>query len=62
VHMADGSISVYRPVETNAQGFTLQDNINIPGFEPNSMVFVDVEVVAPGDITARTTTWFRVWW
>lgn len=62
VHMADGSVSVYRPLETNAQGFTLQDNINFPGFKPNSMVFVDVEVKAPGEMTARTTTWFRVWW
>jgi len=62
VHMADGSVSVFRPVETNAQGFTAQENIAIPGFKPNDMVYVDVEVLAPGEVLAKATTWFRVWW
>lgn len=62
VQTSDGKTSLYRLAETNAQGFSLQENIPIPGFKPNSLVSVTVEVMASGNVTARGTTWFRVWW
>ena len=63
VQGADGKTISYRLPETNVQGFSLQDNIPVPGFKPNSMVQVSVDVIAPGEATAyTTTTWFRVWW
>lgn len=61
IRRPDGTVSVERPNETNANGITYVD-VSIGDVAPNQIFQIDVEADLTGDLKAKTSASFRIWW